>query len=522
MQTTGFGGDLAMTWRILAAACLLRLAALVNAAPTNYCVVEFVGAADPYHRAAARLAELRRGRLLSAEVAKLDALREVLRDKAPRYVAFVVRPEQFDENFAKAVQQLATRIDDDPFVDFAYGFITGDSPQTALALVDRGSARRGQQGKAEVAVAAVGTAAVTRSGIFHQQYALRKSSLPQLWGQIAGGENFPEQGRDANFIKSLLPQLDGRSIIIFAGHGYPQEVEGGPTARDLVGRDFTGSVVLNIACYTGVTGLWFDHDWSAGVRRKRTVPPEESFCLNVLRTGAAAYVAYTTPRPAGPELLTDVAALVADGLSVGEVRQRDYNRVVLAHIAQGHDGLQIEAAVDGARLEPQRNVVRDFLLPASVGGVLFGDPAYRPFNRRPGEHPVEVRSERNGDTLAITAQVAGQHAFIHCAEQLDRWGDTQSLAMRLLVREPIGRSYVAGVRVAKLEVAGQRVPHRLVWAVEEDAGERYLHAKCVFPQPGPDATAALMAGGVRGVFEVALTNDPSKASQQGVTPEAQP
>ena len=41
-----------------------------------------------------------------------------------------------------------------------------------------------------------------------------------------------------------------------------------------------------------------------GVVEQHSVPPEESFCLALLRTGVVGYTAYVCPRPAGPELDT--------------------------------------------------------------------------------------------------------------------------------------------------------------------------------------------------------------------------
>jgi hypothetical protein len=119
-------------------------------------------------------------------------------------------------------------IDSDPFVDFAYGFITGDTPQMAVALAEAGSKAETQRRKPSLAVAAVGEKMMTKSVVSRQQFPLRKKSLPQRWGQIAGGENFPE-GRDARFIKTLMPQLQGHSLVMLAGHGYPGEIVGGPT-----------------------------------------------------------------------------------------------------------------------------------------------------------------------------------------------------------------------------------------------------------------------------------------------------
>jgi hypothetical protein len=61
-----------------------------------------------------------------------------------------------------------------------------------------------------------------------------------------------------------------------------------------------GAVVLNVACYTGVTSTWYKSDWRASKWTRQTVAPEDSFSLALLHTGVLGYTAYLCPRPAGP------------------------------------------------------------------------------------------------------------------------------------------------------------------------------------------------------------------------------
>jgi hypothetical protein len=482
----------------------------------DYLVLDLAGADDPYHAAATRLAELRKGEIVAGDPHDLKPLLDVLKQKEPRYVAVVVRPEDLDINLARTFLKMATQVDADPFVDFAYGFITGDTPDVALALVEAGVKTERERRKATLAVAAVGDQSILKSAVHAQQFPLRTRTLPQLWGQIAGGENFAG-GRDAAFIKNLMPQLQGKSMVMFAGHGYPGEILGGPTWKDFEGLKFDGAVVLNIACYTGVTGRWFEDDQAAGVRRERTVPRGESVCLAALRTGPAAYVGYACPRPAGPELFLDITALAAEGLSVGEARRRDYNRVVLAHMAQGFGGLRADEYADGDRVRPPRNVVRDLLLDMATGGMLFGDPAFTPFVAQPGEAPVEVKTERAGEHFLVNVAVGGQHVFFQCSEPLATWGEEQLPTLRVMARVPLGDDHVAEVKVKDLRPLDQFDHRRLVWAVEDDRGQRFLHLKVYFPQPAPEKLATLMAG-ARAVFDVKTTRDPDEAQTRFVDP----
>ena len=67
-----------------------------------------------------------------------DGLKNVFRELKilkPKYVAFVVHPERIEDNFVGDVFAGLTALDEDPYLDCAYGFITGATPQEALRLV---------------------------------------------------------------------------------------------------------------------------------------------------------------------------------------------------------------------------------------------------------------------------------------------------------------------------------------------------------------------------------------------------
>src|SRR5205814_9189752 len=136
---------------------------------------------------------------------------------------------------------------------------------------------------------------------------------------------------------------------------------------------------LNMDCDTGVTGPWFENGWRERALRKRKIPTSESFALALLRTGVIGYVAYVCEWPAGPELFTDVSALVSEGMSLGEVRRRDYDKIVLGYLGYGASRLELKPIADGQKMEPAKDIARDFMLESATGGVLFGDPALVPF-----------------------------------------------------------------------------------------------------------------------------------------------
>lgn len=122
---------------------------------TDYCVVSFVEESDPFYEAARELERSRDARIVLARADELDSLLTELRALRPRYVAVVIRPNMLDENVVRRFMKLATRLDDDPFLDFAYGFITGDSAEVAVALARAGTRVEQQRKKPGVAMIAV-------------------------------------------------------------------------------------------------------------------------------------------------------------------------------------------------------------------------------------------------------------------------------------------------------------------------------------------------------------------------------
>src|SRR5688572_23793871 len=63
-----------------------------------------------------------------------DALAR-LRELAPATALVVVPPDTLDVNLAYDLLEVASRVDDDPFLDFGFGFITGRTPAAALAFL---------------------------------------------------------------------------------------------------------------------------------------------------------------------------------------------------------------------------------------------------------------------------------------------------------------------------------------------------------------------------------------------------
>ncbi len=471
---------------------------------SDYVVLAAFAPTDPFDAAAQKLAEHRHAPIVRFDPADLSGVRQALAQAAPRNVALVMRPEQIDFAFQRRFLQLATEVDDDPFVDFAFGYITGRTADDAVALVTRDIERQPSAEPPRLATVAGG---VEKSVVVSRPHVLRRQRLDGFEIYCAGDKAFPKDGRDLAFLAEQLPKLAGRDVVTFAGHGWPREVVGGPTFAELDGLRLDDAVVLNVACYTGVTHAWFEDDYRAGRTVRHELPLDESFCLALLRTGVVGYTAYLCPRPAGPELDTDLAAMVADGLSLGDARRRDYDKTVLGFLGFGEERMELDDLRDGDALPPHPDPVRDMMLEGATGGVLFGDPAVVPFAKRDDESPVAIDVKDEDGALRVHASAALVPLYLDCADPTARFG--KSMAMKVYARLPIGDRLVEDVVVDDLRVGSTRLPSRVLWAVEDDHGERFLQLKVNFPRE------ERMLAGMSMSARVVTTDDAARAKTRG-------
>ena len=431
-----------------------------------------------FPKAAQRLAEYREAPVVALKPGKLDELFDTLRRLEPRHVALVLPPSRIDFNFQRRFLQRATELDDDPFVDFAYGYITGADDKEALAFVETGIAADGGQRVPGLVSIAGG---VERSRELSYPYPLRGRAFPVLRYLVAGKKHFPEEGRDREYVAEVLPKLRKVPAVMFIGHGWPAEIVGGPEARDLRDLRLDRSIVLNVACYTGVTGTYFERDWRAGRLLRKEVPLDESFCLGVLRSGACGYTAYLCPRPAGPELDCDLLDLMIHGRSLGEARRRDYDKTVLGFLGYGEERMRLSPLREGAPLGRVRDAVREMMLEGATGGVVFGDPALKAFKPQPELHPVRIGVRRSKGELRVEATCIAQALFLHCSDPTAKLG--KSMAHKVVARVALEEGErVAGIELGKVKVGGREQAAGLVWAIEEDHGERFLHVKVNWPR----------------------------------------
>ncbi len=453
---------------------IITATAPVQATDSGYVVVSLVAKGDPYEKAGATLAKLRNAKGMRASAAELDSLLPKLKKSQPKYVAFVARPEQIDVNLTRKLFQLATRIDRDPFVDFAYGVITGHTPEDAIRLAEAGKQTESKPRKPQLGILGVANSGALKESQSQEQLVpLPGITLPLTWATTAtDGEN-----HDHAFVEQTLLQFQSKSLFAFAGHGYPDGIVGGPKYRDLRGRNFSGAVAYNVACYAGVTKNWYQTDFSTSKIEQKQIEADESFCLNMLKTGVAGYVAYACPRPAGPEMFADMLALATEGISIGEQRRRQANSVVLTHLGQDLTETGFEMVHDGQTLDARSRSTDEIVRGMSTGSLLFGDPATKPFRKTRGAYPVETRVRNEGNGLRVDVKVAGPLWHWFCSDQLEQAN------MKIETRIAVAASGVKSVTVKKLPFGESHSAKKVTAAIETHGGKHFLHVKAAFRRP---------------------------------------
>jgi hypothetical protein len=452
--------------------------------PETYAVLVGFESGDPYHAAARRLAAHHGTKhLIRFDPHDPEAVLPILEQLQPTHVAIVLRPEQIDVNSVRKILRMATKVDADPFVDFDYGYITGSTAEEALQFIKNiveTSKRKLPRKVGQTAVwgnAGKGTAT-------DEPYRIGHLSFPSRSLRFRAPDG--EQGRDQAFLDENLRTIEGCGAIIMGGHGMPWEIVSGPRAEDMDRLDLFPSIVLNYACYTAVTGTYSEREWSGRnvLDRLKEIETRRSFALAVIRRGAVGYVAYVTPRPAGPEMTTDFQRILT-GETMGAVRRRDYAKVLLGYLGFGENGIVPPEVVDGEGMPRAKlDSVRHMMLDSATGGILYGDPAYQPYPVVRDALPLSAKSGVKDERLHVTLRLRARDAYLWGADPFRRFDEnTRQMAMKLYDRVVVPKR-IGPIRSVSIESAtwgGQEIEVLpVVWAEEHDRGERYLHVKANF------------------------------------------
>ncbi|MFH1368068.1 MAG: hypothetical protein ABII64_02950 [Elusimicrobiota bacterium] len=292
----------------------------------------------------------------------ITSVKELLHNVKPYYILWIMKPGELDANFQWQWLKLVCELDEDPFADARTGFITGESPKAAAKFMNNIiNAVNGKQKLPAVIIDNFGPNTMVGKYDFNKFPVC--SILPAL------SEKWPASSIShgtEGFDDSRLSSMDGAGIVHFGGHGHPDRIDDGLTGAQVRKLKLSPSVVFNGACYTGVTGTWFDI--MTGKVKQKYMQAEKCFCLRILNSTVIGYLAALHPDHGIP-VYQEMEYMAYTGESLGNVIKRSYDSVVLASGGKKPD---FELLSEG--MLSDRNPA-NIMMRGTASRVLFGDPA---------------------------------------------------------------------------------------------------------------------------------------------------
>ncbi len=376
---------------------------------------------DEYAAAAKRLAEHRGGEVVTVSYDDLAAVEKELKARKPKYVAVVTKPERIDTNFVRRILMLSTRMDDDPFCDFAYGFITGRTPKEALAFVER-IIKAEKEGVPKRTLDA-GVSSKVKSYAYDEQVDWMKKAGWEA-RRIYWSENKSDPEVPA-FVKAHIGELEKAGLLELTGNGDPERIWMFPGERNFdkskqwkydarkVGHDpkgemfcITAADIARLDLYPAVVNIGTCHSGSLlrtfvandiistfGRVEKCEVydiPAEKSLGLTFLARGVTAYIAPVGPNH-GFRCGIETRRMFETGAALGDVMKSCYDELVLA----SNGKLELAMHEPGGDSDPDPEP----MISGAANRVLYGDPAFRPF---PKIAPPEMEASVRKDGVDVT------------------------------------------------------------------------------------------------------------------------
>jgi len=392
----------------------------------------------------------------------------------PRYALIFMTPEEIDVNFAWKWLKMASEIDNDPFVDLCYGFITGRNAEAATAFMKR--IKAAASGKLKLAgkmIDNLGPNTQAQPSAFYQN---RGSFMIPVFSERFSLETISHGTR--GFTKERLNSMDGAGIIHWGGHGYPDRVVDSLNGLYVQKLKLSPCIAFNGACYTGVTSTWFD--MRTGKLQEQEVDASKSFCLGVLSNNVIAYFASLHPDHGIP-VYQEMEYMAASGASLGEIIKHTYDGVVLGNGGALPD---FETLVDGMILNWSP---KEIMLNGTASRVLFGDPAYVPikaFASPPFDLKIKIKEEELEIVATLLNPILKSTYTDTYQSDMSKTRQFNDRAL-LIFALPEGWDIIKKVSISDVTVESKSIKHRMIgYAVEAEGNKSYLHIQIDLPSSG--------------------------------------
>ena len=394
--------------------------------------------------------------------------------KKPGAVVCVFRPETIDVNFHFDFLERASRLDKDPFVDFAFGYITGGSPEEMRAFAAAAVAAKKKK-RWPKSILEFGPSTRPQDPTSEAPHKWAKGFTNRRWSH-------PE---DASDIATRLGKLRPKGVLSAWGHGMPDGVEHGMPGASLVGEqapDLSACLYFSGPCYCGVPAGWYRNDKGKIVRE--SVAPEESFLLGLLRARVAA--AFAGLDPDRGETNHHEREHVLLGSTLGAASKATYDDVVIARRTPRLELIRYEVG----KRRPHANV-RETMIMGGACRALFGLPDWAPYAKADaGDDPFAVRPRKGKKGKGIVLDWEGEDYFMKFWMPVDIFNGTGGWTHRLRFKTEVPFDAAKKIRSLEVDVLtkdGKPLEQvNTTAAFEHWGGKVFLHLTVPFPRNEQD------------------------------------
>jgi hypothetical protein len=397
---------------------LLSASFSANSQTGNYIIATTIqDTTDDWFEPVRILRDYRNAQVVTFETNLIDFLIPQMITREARYVAVVLRPEELDVNLVRRFLVMSTMIDDDPFSDFSYGYITGATAQDAVDFVNK-IIQAEEQIIELYPLHVSGFAASSLNFIYNSpgdyMHYLNPASYSQMYLETndngAGNIYFNENKEmfSGKKVMDIGHNGDPHMIWLFEGGNMdpdppvwdydPDKIEDplyarqGISSYDIADMSLYPAVVFNGACHAAITkNALVEGDIAAtfgdteGQVRFYTLSDEFSFALSLLKTGITGYFAACGSNNANDqseevynaflfnEPLGDIHKRSVDGVVMGFLG----NRPALKYFSEGESTYGCDVLSSGS-FDPSEWSGACYMLGGKANRIYFGCPLFNP------------------------------------------------------------------------------------------------------------------------------------------------
>ena len=489
---------------------------IANAQSTTYIVLCSVSdTANDYYHAAKILSTYRNAQIVHFNPETVEYILPTLMNIAPRYVAVVCKPTELYINFIRRFMMLSTQLDNDPFSDFSYGYITGATGQDVINFVN--NIIYADTHNIENYPYSVGGYSATSlnyvyTGTDGYMTYLNPVSSASIWletSNTGSGKNFFNANAFYMANKKLLDigyNGDPHMLWLFDGGNStptppvwnydstkienPAYARVGLTSNDIGALNLYPAVAFNGACHSGEPKkVMVEGDIAAtfgdtqGSVEFYTMSDTFSYCLNILKTGITGYFA-----PCGANNANDQGEDVYNALlyhePLGDIQKRSNDAVVMGFLGnspnlrvyiQGSSTYDSDILPSGT-FDPNTYSGANSMLGGKANRIYFGDPLYNPYKYNHSDSLILTRSifdSINSNSFNITLNFKKPDGFYPVWDKF-HFSNTRVYA-------PVELPAYVG-NISNLTVIDSSGPYNLVvHAIEHFDGKTILHIEVDIP-----------------------------------------